>query len=200
MVPQGDDDALAVRFEKRAIYMKAQSEKENRPIYEDRVFAIIPVPGGDEFHGPIKEEHKQRFWRQWEAFEAGDTEQIIGTPLAMWSPMSPAQVETFKYMKVHTVEQLAALSDSHIQELGMGAQELRRKAKAYLDISKDAGLAMQQAAENERLTHEIEALKQQMIEMQTTFMRDVKPVPAKEPPPVQKKEKEKEQKHNDKTN
>jgi uncharacterized protein YigA (DUF484 family) len=47
----------------------------------------------------------------------------------------------------------------------MGYMELRSKAKAWLLAAKDSALVTRQAAENDRLQGEIEALKEQIAQM-----------------------------------
>jgi plasmid stabilization system protein ParE len=60
---------------------------------------------------------------------------------------------------------MAELSDMSCQRMGMGFAELRNKAKAYLEAAKGTAAQTAQAAENQRLQDEIEALKAQMAEM-----------------------------------
>lgn len=57
---------------------------------------------------------------------------------------------------------MAALSDTMKQNIGMGAHELVAAAKAFLESSKDSGVASALAAENERLKSDMSILKEQV--------------------------------------
>ena len=66
----GADARLAVNFYKKAVENVIKTEQEGRPIYEDRVFVRILVPGDamsiiDTF---AHEDHKKRFPMQWQHF------------------------------------------------------------------------------------------------------------------------------------
>ena len=64
-------------------------------------------------------------------------------------------------MNILSVEELAAVNDTVISKLGMGAREMREQARAFIDAARSgAGNAML-AAENGRLREEMEALKAQ---------------------------------------
>lgn len=57
-----------------------------------------------------------------------------GTPLAAWSGVSPEQAELLRQRGIHTVQQLAALSDSHFERYGIGGlRNLRDNAKRFTE-------------------------------------------------------------------
>ena len=85
-----------------------------------------------------------------------------GTPLVMWPVVNKSQIKEAAFFEVRTVEQLAELSDANCRRMGMGYTELRSKAKAWLLAAKDSAVVTRQAAENDRLQGEIEALKEQI--------------------------------------
>lgn len=74
---------------------------------------------------------------------------LTGTPIKGWGVISPAQQETLIRMNILTVEDMSACNDEGINRIGMGASELRNKAKAWLAQLMDKG----------PLTVEIAALK-----------------------------------------
>ena len=88
------------------------------------------------------------------AWKKGEEEPVNGTPLEILSFLSKQQVMYFKSMHLRTAEDLAELTDGDLGKLGMGAQDIRRKAKAFVH-----------AKENEGKTAIILAHKEQQIEM-----------------------------------
>jgi hypothetical protein len=158
---------LFVEFYEDALEIPFKSEQEGRPVYEQRVFVRIMVPGDATsiIETPATEQHKQESRRQFERFEKGMKDVIDGTPLSMWPVVNKSQVKECEFFEIRSVEQLAELSDSTCKRMGMGYMELRSKAKAWLLAAKDSALVTRQAAENDRLQGEIEALKEQIAQM-----------------------------------
>ena len=132
------DETLAVMFSKEPVQNKEKSLAENRPIFEERLFIKIDIPGdmSQRIHRRAKEYDKQRFPIHWQRFNerTGDQELASGMPLAEWPQISRSQVEELTFYKIHTVEQLAAVADGNLQNM-MGAVLLKQKAKEYLERS-----------------------------------------------------------------
>lgn len=161
------DDALWVEFFKQPKEIKFKSEKEGRPIFEDRDYIRITTPG-DSTSVQVREvraDDKERFARAWRRYQEGQEIAPDGTPLEQWPRMSRAQAEELKHFKCFTVEQLASLSDAQCQRLGPNMMSLRREANAFLDVSRDTAMVQKYAAENERMKQEIEDLKAQFAEL-----------------------------------
>jgi hypothetical protein len=74
-------------------------------------------------------------------------------------------VKECKYFEIHTVEQLAGLSDINVSRMGMGYMELRNKAKDYLVAAAGTSNETAAAAENQRLKDMIADLQRQMNEV-----------------------------------
>ncbi len=158
---------LFVEFYEDALEIPFKSEQEGRPVYEQRVFVRIMVPGDATsiIETPATPQHKEEYRRQYERFEKGMKDVVDGTPLSMWPVVNKSQVKECEFFEIRSVEQLAELSDSTCKRMGMGYMELRSKAKAWLLAAKDSALVTRQAAENDRLQGEIEALKEQIAQM-----------------------------------
>ncbi len=158
---------LFVEFYEDALEIPFKSEQEGRPVYEQRIFVRIMVPGDATsiIETPATPQHKEEYRRQYERFEKGMKDVIDGTPLSMWPVVNKSQVKECEFFEIRSVEQLAELSDSTCKRMGMGYMELRSKAKAWLLAAKDSALVTRQAAENDRLQGEIEALKEQIAQM-----------------------------------
>jgi hypothetical protein len=166
-------EGAVARFYMRTVEDKAKSAEAGRPIHKSAEYVEIRVPGDRSLvHDvPVQDKHRQRFPREWAAFKAGDREQIVGTPLAMWPRISAPQVEDLKHLKIRTVEELAAVTDAHLQALGTGARMLRDEAAAFLEAAKGtAPIAKMQAALTER-DEKIAALQTQMEELKKALDR-----------------------------
>lgn len=178
---------LHVEFFTDAVKMEFRSEQEGRPIYEDRTFVKILIPGDNKT--AIEREatagDRERFHEEFARFKNNimAAEQSVGTPLAQWAPMSRSQVKEYAHFNIHTVEQLAALSDTGKQTLGMGAQEWAAKAAAF--IAKAAGSADVQkiAAENVALKARLEAMEQQFANLSAAQPGAEKRGPGRPPNP-----------------
>jgi hypothetical protein len=140
------DDLLHVRFYERALQNNFLTAKEGRPIFDTVIFTEIHTPGNqlNIIDRPKCGRDEQRFPRQWAYFKNTHSEDPAkqGTPLASWPFLDVAKVEMLKAMKFFTVEQIAFASDLQINTLGMlagmGPLSFRDKAKAYLEVARDA--------------------------------------------------------------
>ncbi len=132
----GSDDKLIVWFFDKPMLNGVASRDANRPVYQNVPHVHIQQPGErDNFEQPATQEHASRFPRQWEAYQKKQSAKIDGTPLSVLFPTDPALVKTMEHVNIFTVEQLAALSDTAIQNIGMGGREFVSRAKAYLEAA-----------------------------------------------------------------
>lgn len=135
-------------------------------------FVRIMVPGDktSEFTCAVDEAHKQRFPRQWLAWQIaegliGGEEDIPGWKLTEWNELNADMCRELQYLRFVTVEQLAGASDKQIQGIGMGGLQLREKARVALRNkmgaeTRDAIEARD--AENAALKETVAALQEQM--------------------------------------
>lgn len=161
------DEHLYVKFFNHPLQDKEKTLEEGRPIFVDREFIQIMVPGDKDniVTREIRETDKQRFPKQWAAFQNDQEELVEGTPLSQWPIISAAQIEEMKYFGVKTVEQLANVSDSASQKF-MGIQLLKRRAKEYIEAAKDAAPVAILQGELEKRDELISGLEASMEEMQ----------------------------------
>lgn len=150
-----------VEFYMESVEFKAESEKAGRPIFKEIPFIRIQHPGDrlNVLEVKADDHYKQKYRRQWEAFEAGLKGEVIGTPLSQWPQITKSQCKEAEYFGVRTVENLAEVNDPSIQRMGMGWMELRKKARDYLAAAAGNAPISALQAENERLRAEFEALK-----------------------------------------
>jgi len=139
--------------------------------WDGKPFVRIMAPGDKTniIEQPVREDHKERFPRQWLYFQMKNGEAqvpVVGTSLDDWQrdskgEVSRAQVEELRILKFQTVEQVAAASDSQLQRIGMGGPGLRERAKNYLSVKHRS----ESAEELEKTRSELETLKAQMAEL-----------------------------------
>lgn len=188
-VTHGDDSALHVTFKREAKQNAAKSKLAGRPIFDEFDYIEIIVPGGKtKVIEKVQEHHKMRFPRHWDLYQQqlkGKTgEALIGTPLDQWPAISLSQVYELRALNIHTVDQLAHLTDQGIQAIGLGGRELKAKAAAYLAQASNNSEVETLAAENlhlaeevERLSKTVEELSAKITAMAQTPMRPLLPDP-----------------------
>jgi len=161
-VSYGDDTSVYAEFFKDAIIDTQQSELQGRPIYRNVNMLRIMFPGDNtkEVVRIVRMEPSgnqpsdpDRFPKQWAAFQNQIEQVQDGTPIEEWPPISKAQALELKAMKIHTVEQLAAVTDANLR--WMGARQLRDNAIAWLAEAESG-------AETINLRNQVEALKLQV--------------------------------------
>ena len=172
-----------VRFERKPIEDKAESERQGRYVAKDVDFALITAPyskdvfkqkakdwfatiKNDVQNGRFPQEWYEKFEKQYQAFQNGQELPPDGTPIRGWGVISPAQQEELIRMNILTVEVLSNINDEGIKRIGMGAVELKTKAKAWLSQLNDKGpLTLKVAAtekENAILKASVETLQKQV--------------------------------------
>lgn len=157
---------LHVEFFIEAVKQGFKSEEAGRAIYKDTEFVRIHIPGDKNYSAEREAtaQDKERFALEYARFKNGlkEEEQAVGTPLKHWPAMTRAMAKEFAAVNVHTVEQLASLSDTAKQAFGMGALEWSRKAQAMLDTAAGGAAAEKYAAENEALKREMADLRAEL--------------------------------------
>lgn len=132
------DKSLFVQFNYEPHLNQTKSNAEGRPIYEEREYILIMVPGDKDsvVHRPMMDLDKARFadrYKRWkDKVGDGTTE---GTPLKVVTWMTASQVKELEYFNCYTVEQLAGMADTHAQKF-MGMMDLRQKARDFVAAAK----------------------------------------------------------------
>lgn len=169
------DKKLLVVFSIRPHHNQVKSAEQGRPIYEDRDYITIMVPGDKDsvIERPATDMDKARFRAQYRAFkDRQNQETVSGTPLRQVSFITASQAKEFEYFNIYTVEQLAGMPDSNAQRI-MGAQRLKQLAADFLRAAESAAplTAMreemsQKDAQIAALVQSVETLKKQVAELQ----------------------------------
>ena len=167
---------LHVEFYIESVERAFLSEQAGRPIHQDVEFIKIMIPGDKNF-SPEREAtdyDKQRFPLEYARFKNGlkEEEQAVGTPLKAWPAISRSMAKDFSHFNIHTVEQLASMSDTAMQAFGMGAREWSTKAKAFLDIAGNSAATEKYAVENEALRREMVDMRAEMARLSASMETD----------------------------
>jgi hypothetical protein len=184
------DSVMHVKFYMKSIHDTYQSEKEGRPIFFEIPYVQIMTPGNalNIVDTPAREEHKYRFPKHWAIFQNSQAEvQIVGTPVEQWPMITRSQAEDLKGLKFYSVEQIAGASDEQIQRLGMNANMLRQKARAFLDTAKNTAIAQSSVTELAKRDQEIADLKN-MVNLLAGKVQELQSSPKSEELNVEQKE------------
>lgn len=131
------DATLLVKFYFHAYKDVAASSEEGRPIFVDKEYIDIRVPGQrDSIVRPATPRDKLRFPKHYAAFQARIEMPVEGTPLIEWPAISRSLADELSFKNIKTVEQLSELNDSLMHNIH-GAQNFKQKAKDWLLQAKD---------------------------------------------------------------
>ena len=148
-VKHGSDDSAYVRFYKR-------SEKG---VSKDFVEIMFPGDNKTIVNRQVREDDKMRWPKHWMAYQAGEEFKAEGFPLEQWPEVDEGMVRELNHLRIYTVEQLAAVTDQNLSNIGLGARELIAKAKAFADVRKDSEAVSKYAAQAEQALAESELLR-----------------------------------------
>jgi hypothetical protein len=180
-VTYGDDTGLYVEFECEAIEDEEKTISEGRPFYKNIDFITIRIAGDKNtvVKRPVRlypdagvPADDKRFPRQWEAFKNKQKVVEDGTPITEWSLVDKSTAMMLKGVNVHTVEQLATVSDANLN--WHGARTLRDKAVAWLEQSKKNAGISKLMDENEKLKADVEAMKNQLKALADRALQETK--------------------------
>jgi hypothetical protein len=159
------DDRLHVRFFTKPTLNQFRTELEGRPIYEDLEYIEIWIPGDKSNINvrPIQLDDKMRFKKRYDDWKAGVSKQT-GTPLKLMPFLSESAVEELAYFRITTVEQLANVADSTVQNMH-GLTGYKRQAQEYLDTQNNSGAMLERIRELEQRLNDQQA---KMLEQAVT--------------------------------
>lgn len=167
----GGDRNMVCMFFTKATHSPVKSAESGRPVFEDKVFVRIHPPGErlNIVERPATVQDQRRFPAQWAQFKENREQVPEGTPVDLLYPDQPAIAAMLRANNVHTVEQLAELSATAIESIGMGTQTYVNNAVKYLEMANKGMAAAQVRRELEdrdrqikTLTSTIESLKSQV--------------------------------------
>jgi len=183
LMARDDDRPAFVRFERRAVKDSEATLKEGRYVSKDEDYALITPPYSKDIiekkvdswfdqvdqqvrSGRVPDKHFE-FWKEsYDRWQKGQEPPVDGTSVKNWSAISPAQCQNLINAGCRTIEDLAQANDEAMRRLGMGGQDLRNKAKAWVQSTKDHGPLVIEMAnlknENSQLKGTIDSLQKQI--------------------------------------
>jgi hypothetical protein len=132
-----------------------ESNKQNRPIFEELPYVMIMVPGDKStvIRRPVRTGvhpncDNNRFHNEYVAFLQKEEQPIQGTLLSEWPQITRATCMELEALNVRTVDHLADMPDSLASQY-MGMQDLKQKASKWLELTKAEAPMQQLQAELE---------------------------------------------------
>lgn len=155
-----------VLFYARSVPNGAASLDESKPVFKSIVFMRLQHPGErDTLERPATRQDANRFPREYRHYVEGRQDIPDGVPLHVLFPNHHDVVQALNFHKIFTVEQLANLNDTQMQNLGMGGMEWSQKAQRYLQhLQKGQGFASyeEKLRKQEQALERSEALNAQL--------------------------------------
>lgn len=175
-------DNITAYFRNHPKLNKGASQKENRPIFDDRVVVELRSPGDtnrvvvhladeivvgsaktDEYGRQTFLTYKEAYPTQWSQYEQNHAQTQHGTPLSELPFLTEAKRKSFRAVGVLTAEQLASLDGQPLKNLGADGREFKNKAIAYLEsaegLAKNSALELQIAELQAQLKVQQEAIE-----------------------------------------
>ena len=160
-----------VQFETKPEENVVETREQGRWIGTDVDYALITPPGTrdcvvmkvdtwlDNARKNVANQRIPDTWlahweRMYAAYKDGKEAPLNGSPIIEWNIISPATQKLLVSLKIMTVEDLAQINDEGMRRIGMGANELKRKAKKWLESS-DVGATAIKLAELEKANEEL---------------------------------------------
>jgi hypothetical protein len=127
------DKSLMVRFFYKNVENKLESQTQGRPVFREKTYIEIRIAGQRDVQAcrPATHADKNRFPAHFDAFTKRMEPPTEGMPLMEWAKITRTQAEELAFMNVKTVEQLASMKDSNLQQF-MNGYKLRDQAVAWL--------------------------------------------------------------------
>ena len=132
-----EKDTAVPRFHYETIEDKEATKKAGKPVYRQIELVEVYQPG-DRLNIPVlpvTDVERGRWPRHYDAFKKElEMPECEGTPLEMWSFANPAIVKTLNYVECHSVDQLAMIPDTVLQDMGPGMVQLRKRARDHVEL------------------------------------------------------------------
>ena len=156
-------DGLRATFHLEPVKDEEASDKAGRPIYHDVEFCKIEILGDlrNIIDRIATDKERKRFPQEYALFKAGDSEQVTGTPLKHWPGITKAQLLELAHFRIQSVEQLAAVSDNSMTQMGP-FNKLRDAARDWLALAEKQAPTTALRAEIKARDKTIAALEQRL--------------------------------------
>lgn len=185
-----------IQFHTEARHLVAESKAQGRYVARDVDMVTVRQIGAtdsvvfkveqwleqnkiDAEGGRLDPGHAAKYEESYRRWKSGQEMPVDGTPIRTWPVISPSQVEVLLRAGIRTVEDLSDLNDEGLRKIGMGAVEMKQKAKAWMAASQDKGKLTQDMAAlqktNEQLHNTVTSLTAKVEAMQQELKSSKKP-------------------------
>jgi hypothetical protein len=174
----GSDEQVSVAFTSEEVFSKAASFDAGVPTYVPMDFITLTTPGNklNMVHRPVTDMDMWRFPLEWEGFKSGQQAVESGTPLEAWPLLTKGQIKDLKHNNVHTVEQVANLSDS-VQGVLRAFYSMKLKAAAFLESRADKSAEVELQAKLDERDARLAALEAQLAALLAAQANTSEPKP-----------------------
>ena len=160
----GGDDQLSVEFYRD--HMRGEGDRIKIKLRGD------PSTVVDE---PVRERHTVRFASLWKAYKEGRAMESEGTPLGEVVWLDPDTTAQLRLLQIHTIEQLAGISDGAVEQAGVFALAgFRDAAQRHLERTR-------RASGYDALERENRILADRIAALEAESQRDAKPAQGRAP-------------------
>lgn len=168
-----------LEFEVRAVEDREASMKEGHYVGKDTDWVVVTPPGGNltvekpaeewlQDKVRVEDPYAEKYRQMYEAWKRGQEIPVEGTAIREWPVVSPSQVRMLQSVNILTVEDLATVTDSTLEKMGIGARALQNKALTWLEQANDSGKVAEQVA---GLMTRLESLEQTLKDKDATIAR-----------------------------
>jgi len=162
------NNGIFPKFYTDTIRNQSKSDAEGRPVFDEVEMVEIRIAGDPKnvVTRKARDLDKERWYAQYEQFKRQEKQVSSGTPIQEWTRISKSEAATLKALNIHTLEALAELPESGLQNIGMGAREMQKKAIAYIEAANDSGAIEKQRKLIEQQSEMIDELKARIEELE----------------------------------
>lgn len=190
-VQYGDDAAFIVEFYTRMVEDEKLTALRGRRIERPEEYCKKQAVGDPRttWDAPVSEADRQRWPQAYAAFQRGEHDSVIGTPLDAWPLLTIDMRAALKNLGLKTVEQIVEMTDGTMSTLPGNAGSLIQRVKAHAEkFLKDQEAGEQERVLAEKLAKrdaEVASLQNQMAslahQMQTMKDEHANTVPIPQP-------------------
>jgi len=180
---ESEDRPSYVRFEVRAVKDPQASLKAGHYVSMDEDWALISALGSTDVvpkkaekwfdivetnvkRGREPAKHLDMYREIYDRWKRGLEAPVNGTSVKDWNTLSPAQCDNLISVGLRTIEDVAQAPDDAMRKYGLGMQDLKQRANAWLQAAKDHGPLIEEVAQlknqNKQLEGTINSLQEQI--------------------------------------
>ncbi len=133
---------VTAKFYEKAVHQPFKSEQEGKVRFDTVIYLQVITPGALTIvdRPMYKDEDEEKYPEAWDAFKRGKSAMQSGTPLDKWAgcKLDVADIKQMEAAGYFTVENVADMPDFDVGKF-MGGQELKRRAKLFLEAAAGIG-------------------------------------------------------------